>query len=354
MSAARLRGALTRVGIGILILASFGWALSRAPLVEMLEALRQLRLTQIVILVVVNLTVVAALSGRWWSLLRGLGHATPILRVMQFRLAGFAVSYFTPGPQFGGEPLQVLLLRNRQKVPASIGSASVALDKAIELMGNFGFLVFGAIVLLRLRLLPEIGGAVILTSAVFLSLLPIGLMLAWRSGKHPITGALRVAGRGIARLFPPLRRWVEMSARVESAAVRLVALDPGSITTAYLATALSWAALLAEYVLMTTFLGLSLSLGETIAALTAARLAFLTPLPGGLGVLEAGQVAALSLLGHDPAAGLSLGLLIRGRDLLFGSAGLILGGLPLGRKAAMDELLHESGTSSRPDTGQSP
>lgn len=349
---ARLRRRLVRAGIGLLALAALGWALRQAPLAEMLAVLQQLSRVEIGILLAANFLVLTVLSGRWWSLLRGMGRTTPLTRVIRFRLAGFAISYFTPGPQFGGEPLQVLLLRDRENIPASIGSASVALDKAIELLGNFAFLAFGVVVLLRLRLLSGTSGIGVLVGASLLMLLPLSLLGAWRLGKRPITRALRLTDRSSGRLVPAVERLVAMSERVESEMVMLVARAPGSIGAAFAFTALSWMAMFGEYSLMAHFLGLSLTPAETIAALTAARLAFLTPLPAGLGALEAGQVAALSVLGHTPAAGLSLGLLIRGRDLLFGVAGLLVGGFPSDRKKGMEKLMREAGLSAS-DTDRS-
>ena len=65
--------------------------------------------------------------------------------------------------------------------------------------------------------------------------------------------------------------------------------------------------------------------------MTATRLAFLTPLPGGLGALEAGQVLAMQTIGLDPALGISVSLLIRARDLAFGLAGMGIGARLSGR-----------------------
>ena len=78
---------------------------------------------------------------------------------------------------------------------------------------------------------------------------------------------------------------------------------------------------------MLYFLGVSLTFDQTIVALTAARLAILFPLPGGLGALEASQVLAMTVLELNPAVGLSLSLLIRVRDVLLGSLGLWWGGV---------------------------
>jgi len=88
-----------------------------------------------------------------------------------------------------------------------------------------------------------------------------------------------------------------------------------------------WALMVFEFGLMLSFLGVQFNLVQVLIALTAARIAFLLPIPAGLGTLEAGQVMAMGLIGVNPAIGISLSLLIRARDVLFGGAGLWLGGL---------------------------
>ena len=81
-----------------------------------------------------------------------------------------------------------------------------------------------------------------------------------------------------------------------------------------------------EYYLMVSFLEMSISIIQILAALTAMQIAFLMPLPGGLGALEASQVFALGAFGQPASAAISLTLLIRGRDILNGGVGLLLAG----------------------------
>ena len=102
---------------------------------------------------------------------------------------------------------------------------------------------------------------------------------------------------------------------------------PGTLWLAVLVSMVSWLLMVAEYWLALHFLGATLTAAQTIIALTAARVAILFPLPGGLGALEASQVLAMQLLGLDPAIGLSLSLLIRARDIMFGGVGLWWGGV---------------------------
>jgi len=63
---------------------------------------------------------------------------------------------------------------------------------------------------------------------------------------------------------------------------------------------------------------------QTIAAWTAGWLALLAPLPGGFGALEASEVFALGVFGISAASAIGVTLVMRGRDILIGSLGLLL------------------------------
>lgn len=294
--------------------------LRNVPLDELLEALSRLRPAEIVILVLVNVGVVLAFSGRWWSILVGLRHKLDYLLVSAYRLAGFSVSYFTPGPHIGGEPLQVYLVNKRNDVPLSTASGSVVMEKALELLANFAFLSLGIFITSRMGLLSaEIGSLVGLLSISGV-LLAIGLLAAICAGWKPLARLLGLVPTG-STTFERIRN-VAMEA--ENQLTRLCRERPVSLVAGLGFSVLSWVALLFEYWLALTFLGLDPEPIEAVAALTAARLAILLPFPGALGALEASQVLALTSLGYTVAEGAALGLLIRARDLLFGGVGLFL------------------------------
>lgn len=99
---------------------------------------------------------------------------------------------------------------------------------------------------------------------------------------------------------------------------------PAYFAAALGASMLAWAGMAAEYLLILGFLGLHLPLEEALFGLTASLLAFLLPLPGGLGALEASQVAALGALGYPAVMAVSVTLIMRARDLLNGGLGLLL------------------------------
>ncbi len=100
---------------------------------------------------------------------------------------------------------------------------------------------------------------------------------------------------------------------------------PADVFQASLVSAVIWIAMVIEYWLIANFLGLRLNLPETITALTALCIAFLFPLPGGLGVLEASQVFIMRMFANNPALGISISIIMRARDLLIGLVTLLVG-----------------------------
>jgi glycosyltransferase 2 family protein len=308
--------------------------LRNIPLSEVWAQLSQLRLDQIALLVIVNLLVLATFSARWWILLYAQGYRLPYHKLMGYRLATFAVSYFTPGPHFGGEPLQVYLVTRRHGVPAPVSLAAVVLDKLIEMIFNFTFIVLGALLVLeaqtgvvqQVQVYPAAGVGLLL-------MLPVVILGSLGMGGHPLSRPLSVilqawqlVTRKPAQIGDSTHsrtgQFVLTLRESEDLGCRLFRQRPGLLAAAVLVSLLSWLAIVCEFWLMTYVLGLSLSLPEAMVALLAARAAILLPLPAAVGALEASQALAMVSLGLPATYGISLSLMIRGRDVLLGLAGL--------------------------------
>ncbi len=316
--------------------------LRNIPLSEVWAQLSQLRLDQIALLVVANLLVLATFSARWWILLYAQGYRLPYHKLMGYRLATFAVSYFTPGPHFGGEPLQVYVVSRRHAVPAAVSLAAVVLDKLIEMIFNFTFIALGVLFVLQSQAdaaLDWQGQAWPTGGIALLFMLPVIILAALAMGRHPLSRPLAsvlhawqaVDGKG-AQTRPDsthsrVGHFVITLRESEDLGCRLFRQRPGLLAAAILVSLVSWLAIIGEFWLMTHVLGLGLSLPDALLALLAARAAILLPLPAAVGALEASQALAMVSLGLPAEYGISLSLLIRGRDVLLGLAGLGLAGL---------------------------
>lgn len=306
------------------------------PWGEIVQILRSLTALELIGLLVVNLVILLLFCVRWWLILRAYGYVIPYTRLSGYRMAGFAISYFTPGTQFGGEPLQVYLVQARHSVPAGTSLAAVAVDRLIELFVNFSFLVLGVLIIVGFGLIPGLARldmAGWLGAVLALPLLYFGALwadrqpLGWVFSHMPKSWWKR----------PTLAKLPQLVASTERQMAFLFRNHPMLILSALFISALVWGLMVFEYWLMVTFLGAPLSPLQAVAGYTATRIAFLTPLPGGVGVLEAGQALAMQAFGYTSALGISISLLMRVRDFLIGLTGLWIGGLVGARRAPLQE-----------------
>ncbi|GAP11333.1 hypothetical protein BECAL_02520 [Bellilinea caldifistulae] len=122
------------------------WSLGSTPLNEIVQVFSRLHLAQVMILAGVNILVFLLIALRWEIILRAMGMKVPLNKLVSYRLTSFGVSYFTPGPQFGGEPAQVAFLTRHHPVQTPAAISSVYLDKLLELLVNI-LVIFGGLFL---------------------------------------------------------------------------------------------------------------------------------------------------------------------------------------------------------------
>jgi glycosyltransferase 2 family protein len=312
-----------KVGFWLLALTLVGYTLSITPLADVSAALGSLKLSQIAALALLNAAIIALFAVRWWILLCTQGNRIPLWVAIRYRLAAFGVSYFTPGPQFGGEPLQVYFLHKNHAIPTTDAVASLSLDKILELLANFTFLAFGIVMIAAGGLLDLRENRLLAVMVFLLAALPWLYLIGLYAKIKPLSKL----ARGVARIFP---KSIRIAAGIKHSEMQMSAFcrqRPATLIGLMLLSGGTWVALVFEYWLMLHFLGAQLNLWQTLVFITAARLAFLAPLPGGLGSLEISQALAAQSLGLSVGLGVSIGLLIRLRDISFGLLGLVWGGI---------------------------
>lgn len=303
------------------------WTARNVPFGEIWALLDQLHGWEIAALLTFNTLIIFLMTARWWIILRAEKGRVPFLRLTGYRLAAFGLSYFTPGPQVGGEPLQVIYLQRNHRLTYARATSVVIMDKLLEFIANFVFLAGGAVAIFRVGILGKNG--IPLTG----SILPLAAILA-----VPVLYAVMLYGRyfplgmALRRLMPRaseagVPRLIVVSERMASVFTRRHA---GAMAAALAVSLVGWLGMSLEYWLMAHFLGLALTGWQAVAGVAMALLSFLLPIPAGLGALEASQLLALGAMGFSPAAAVSMTLLIRGRDLFFGGLGLFLAGRRFG------------------------
>lgn len=299
------------------------WALRNVPLADIWQALKGLRLWQIGLLLALDVLVILLMTARWWLIVRAEKRNAPFWRLVGYRLAAFGLSYFTPGPQVGGEPWQVIVLQKNHGLTYARATAAVLMDKLVEFLANFLLLAAGAWAVLQVGLISHNG------SSPLVSLTALGVLLSWPLVHivlmyHrilPVSAVLRAL-----KFIPKQTKAMRLLFASERLAANFCQRHLRALLGAVGVSLLAVLGIAAEYALMASFLGIQLTVMQILAALTALQLAFLMPLPGGLGALEASQVFALGAFGQPASAAIALTLLQRARDLLNGGAGLLLVG----------------------------
>jgi len=308
--------------VWLLVLAGLLYfALRNVPLIDIWSTLKELQLSQIGIILIINALVIGLMSARWWIIVRAENPSVPFLPLIGYRLSVFGLSYFTPGPQVGGEPLQVIYLQRNHGVSYARAASAVIMDKLLEFLANFILIGVGAWAIVRVGLVPENGirlNLSLIGLAVLLILPVVHIILLYR-GIKPVSRIL---------LLQPFIQKEHQGIRLIIVAERMAStFCRKHVRAMFLAVTISLLSILGiaiEYYLMVRFLGVQFNAMQVFAALTTMQIAFLMPLPGGLGALEASQVFAFGALGQPASIAISLTLLMRARDILNGGIGLLL------------------------------
>ena len=317
----RIQPALRLLAIYFALATLLYFALRNVPLHEIWNTVRELQLWQVGALFGLSLFIYGLITLRWWVIVRAENRHIPYFPLLLVRVAVFGVSYFTLGPHVGGEPLQVFYLQRKYKLTFTHATASVIMDKLLELLANFFLLAVGLTAILQAGILSTNG------SGSWLSLSGLLLLCMWPPIHIVFLYGRKYPVSAILRRIPFIKkdaRPVRFIAASERLAGTFCRRHLSSLLVATAISILAGVGMVGEFALIVSFLDIELSSWQTIASWTAGWLSLLVPLPGGLGALEASQVFALGIFGVPAALAIGVTLVMRGRDLLIGGLGLLL------------------------------
>ena len=302
--------------LAVLGLAFVAWLLWDLGPTAVWSVIRALGWRVIALLFVPYVMAVALDTVGWDVLLPGARVGWPALTGA--RLAGEAVNLATPTASVGGEPLKAFLVRDR--VPLATALASVIVDKTTVVVGQT-LLVAAGFALAALAL--ETPRALRLAMAVLL-----GAQLVGTGGFAlvQLRGGVAGAGRILQRLgVGAAARHRELLRDVDRRLLDLYRGHGTRVAVSALLHAGGWAvgALEIYAVLDLTGMPVGLATALVLEAVSAAVRFATFMIPGSLGALEGGSVAAFVALGLPGAAGLSFTLIRRLREATWAVIGLV-------------------------------
>jgi uncharacterized protein (TIRG00374 family) len=300
------------------------WILSRLPFTSLLQTVTDLQPLQWLSWITLNLIVISLLAGRWLVLTLAMALPCRFLQLLRVRQAGQVISFVTPGPQFGGEPLQVYWLWQRYAVPGHAAFLAVGLDRVYELWINFAVLLLAVLTLLTSRSVTFVDWHII--AFVLLGLILLMGLFGWyllRKPLHIRYWIKRLTSRW--KNHKRLRRLDTHWSQLNDLLRKVATTQRPALGLALGLSLLAWVGMIAEFWLLLSFVDVPLDLATFVFLFTVVRLAFLLPLPGGVGSVEAGLFWAFQALALPLPAAAGLILLMRLRDvviLLAGAAAL--------------------------------
>lgn len=291
-------------------LALFVWAVHRAGAGEIVAGLRRVGWGFLLLLAVGGLRFL--LRAEAWRLCMPREARLPVGQALRAFLAGDALGNVTPLGPLASEPAKAFLVRHRLATREAV--ASLALDNLLYAASIVGMVALGLVVLLATVPLP-IGGREAALAALLV--LAAGTAIA-----------LRLIRRGIWRDRRGERpRWREALASARRTLLARAAAEGTPIGRILALDALFHAlAVLEVFLTLRWLLGdgsATLALAIVFEALNRVVTVVFKFVPFRVGVDEASAGALAALLAVSPAAGVTLAVVRKARNLVWAGIGLL-------------------------------
>jgi uncharacterized protein (TIRG00374 family) len=306
----------------LLALVLAAWTFAQLPLAAITHSVTALSSTQFGCWFGLNLAIIVVCNYRWLLLNRLFGLYPGFGNLLLMRLAGQAVSFITPGPHFGGEPLQIYWLHRLGNMPLGKSVLALGIDRFFELWINFSILLLGLVTVLLYSAqgLPQ-GWTMAAGLFVLVSLLALLPWLVLRQPRWLCNSLQKLAQRWLAH---PRLAALESGLQTMGDNLRAtIRTGKPALIKALLLSLCSWALLLLELNLVLRFAGVHTDLPGFFLILVSMRLAMLLPLPGGIGTIEAALLWSFQSLGLTAGAAMSAIALMRLRDAVVLGCGLL-------------------------------
>ena len=283
------------------------------PLAGILERLGEISPLRLVGLLAINSLILFLSVKRWQILAQAFDIQLSLAHLFKVRQAGNTISFVTPGPQFGGEPLQLYWLRQSHEIPMDISLAILGADRFMEIFINLSILLLSVIFIFYTDIEVNLSKTFLF---IFLtvSILTMLLVLFLRQPEW--------LENIFKSLFSRFTHTVSNSNESQNASsswgriLTKIEKNKSKVILAATIALLGWIALLFELLMMMEALGVSSNFYEVIFVMLGIRIALLMPIPGGVGTIEASLFWSFEILGLTLAGAGGLIALNRLRDVI--------------------------------------
>jgi uncharacterized protein (TIRG00374 family) len=267
---------------------------------RIIEVLRRVEPAGLVPVVLVAMVWLVAWGFSLRTILNILGsRVSGRLAVLVFAAATFA-NNVTPFGQAGGEPLTALFISQAADTEYETGLAAIASVDSVNFIPSIGMALAGiSYFSVTVAFGPRLRVAALAVSALALAI-PLAGYVGWkhryaveRRVIRLLTPAIQWVGHRLPRVHPPDPHAIELRIEGFFHAIERVTGDRRGLMAALGFSALGWVSLAGSLWLSFYALGYTVSAAAVLVVIPLGAIAGITPLPGGLGGVEAILVALI-------------------------------------------------------------
>jgi uncharacterized protein (TIRG00374 family) len=291
---------------------------------EIIFEIKNLRYWQFFIIFLTSFLMISITIIRWKLIANDLLQIQlPFSSVIKARLGEMAISYFTPMLYFGGEWVRSYILNKEKNIPISSGLSTVLIDRVIEFIGAFLFLVLGTILLLIEKNFIWGFFLLILSLTIFIFLY---LSIELIGFKNFISALVKIFHLNKIQYTSKVKGKTTVGERLIFLGEQLDLYFEKKHPKFYFFISLSCLTLLIwlfQTKLLLQFFGFSLELGKIFIIRIILILFSFIPIPADLGAFEGSHILAFSLFGLKAKTAVAFSLVTRGLDLIWVSLGVL-------------------------------
>ncbi|RJQ18123.1 UPF0104 family protein [Candidatus Woesearchaeota archaeon] len=304
----------------IIGLVFFGYILGKFPLSDLIEPFENASLLSILFFILVSFLITLNNTLKWHLVNKAMGIKIGFWELYKYRLAGYSVSYVTPGPRVGGEPTMAALMKKKGVEYVQSISAMV-IDKSIEVSTSGLLFIIGVLVVLIGFALPQNIRVFMIVAAVVFGIIIGFFYYRMLNGNNFFLKIIRVLRLDT---FKFVKKYEQKLILFESLILRFYNKERTAYFIILFFTILGWVLMYFEYSAALAILGEHASIIGIFLMVSFVGAALILPIPMAIGSLEAGQITAFSIVGLKSSLGVTLAFLIRARDFLLIFAGFLL------------------------------
>lgn len=301
----------------------FIYVLGKTGFVDTISYFKEASIFPFIAYIIVSFFMMAIKVYRWQVILGAYGFKHSFWSLFAYKLAGFSLSYITPGAMVGGEGLRAYLLKRgskSKKMTFTKSVSSIIIDKFFDLAVAAMLTSVGIMLVLSFFSLSRYLKAALLIVTVCWVVALSFFLYSSLTKKGFFSYIFRKLKLYKIKRLSKVEKEVKDT---ESNISHFFISHKKEFRRCVVLSFFLWLLMLVEYKIATAVLVYEASLTIVFLIILMVGFSYLFPLPGALGILEATQASMHVFIGFKAVQGLALSLLVRARDTMWTIIGLI-------------------------------